>query len=342
MKISTPRVLGLAAALLIGTSGIALATPSGTSVTNSIDLSYETGGVTITEDDAATVTFLVDTGVDLIVEGQDAGNAITVTQGQDPAVLTYRLENLSNADFGFDINVTSAGTLGLTYDAAGGGAAGTYFVAYGTSPTYDAGTTTVYNTAGLVNIGDLSEGDEIYIFIVGNIPTTAVDGASDTFTVTATALEAGTNTAVTESGTGDPAAVDVVFADPGADGVESDDETATVAAPDLTATKTQTLISENLDGTFNCATGTADSAAEAFIPGACVEYTITVTNGSGATSAATNLSVSDSLPSDVTYVTHDAGTFDSVTYAAPVVTGTEATLAPGDTVTFTVRATVNN
>lgn len=342
MKVVSPKVMGLAAALLMGASSMALATPSGTPVANSIDLSYVTGGVTIDEPDAATVTFVVDTGVDLVVEGQDAGNAITVTQGQDPAVLTFRVENLSNDTFGFDVDVASSGTLGLTYDAVGGGAAGTYSVYYGTTPAYDPLTATLYDTAGNINVMDRAEGEEFYVYVVGNIPTGAADGAVDTFDVTATALDAGTNTPVTESGTGDPAAVDVVFADPGADGAETDSETATVAAPDLTALKVQTLVSENLDGTFNCATGAIDPAAEGHVPGACVEYTITVSNGAAATSSATSLEVVDVLPAEVTYVAHDAGTFDSVVVSGSTVTATEATLAPGDSISFTIRATVNN
>jgi uncharacterized repeat protein (TIGR01451 family) len=342
MRIPSFRGLGLAAALLVGTSSIALATPSGTTVTNTVDLSYETSGVPVTVDDAATTSFVVDTAVDLIVEGMDASNSVTATRNQAQAVLTFRVENLGNDTRGYDINVGRTGDIGLTYNAAGPGAPGTYFVAYGTSPTYSAGTSTVYNTAGLVNVSDLDEGEEFYVYIVANIPASVVDDQTDTFTVTATTLNAGTNVATTELTGQGVNNVDVVFADPGVNGFEADTETLVIAAPELTVTKTRIVIDENRQGTFNCVTGTADPAAAAYIPGACVQYTITVSNAAGASTAADDIVVTDVLPSDVTYATHAAGTFDSVVLSGGnTLTASEASVAPGGTVSFTIRATID-
>lgn len=341
MRIPSFRGLGLAAALLVGTSSIALATPSGTTVTNTVDLSYETSGVPVTVDDAATTSFVVDTAVDLIVEGMDASNSVTATRNQEDVVLTFRVENLGNDTFGYDINVTRTGTVGLTYDAAGAGTPGTYFVAYGTSPTYNAGTATVYNTAGLVNVMDRDEGEEFYVYIVANIPASVVDDQTDTFTVTATTLNAGTNVATTELTGQGVNNVDIVFADPAEDGLESDAETLVIAAPELTATKTRIVIDENRQGTFNCATGLADPAAEAYIPGACIQYTITVSNAAGSSNAADDVVITDALPADVTYVTHSAGTFDTVTLSGSTLTASEASIAPGASVSFTVRATID-
>lgn len=341
MRILSYRGLGAVSAVLMGSTSFALATPSGTLIGNTVDLSYQTNGIDVDVPAAATVTFRVDTAVDLLVEGMDAGNSITATRNQPQAVLTYRVENLGNLDFGFDIDVASTGNLGLTYQADGLGGPGTYFVAYGASPIYDPLTATVYNAAGLVNVDDLAQNEEFYVYIIGNIDSDVVDGNTDTFTVTARALNAGTNAPVTELTGQGINAVDVVFADPNEDGLETAIETLVIAAPELTATKLVDVISENRDGTFNCATGLPVAGAEAYIPGACLEYTISVTNAAGASTAATDLVLSDPLPANVTYVSHDIGTFSDVTLAGTTLTGDLATLAPGATAAFSIRVTVN-
>lgn len=341
MRILSYRGLGAVSAVLMGSTSFALATPSGTLIGNTVDLSYQTNGIDVDVPAAATVTFRVDTAVDLLVEGMDAGNSITATRNQPEAVLTYRVENLGNLAFGFDINVDSTGDLGLIYQADGLGGPGTYFVAYGTSPIYDPLNATVYNTAGLINTTDLAENEEFYVYIVGNIGADVMDGNTDTFTVTAQALNAGTNAPVTQLLGQGINGIDIVFADPGQDGQESDAETLVIAAPELTSTKLVEVISENRDGLFNCATGLPVAGAEAFIPGACLEYTISVTNAAGASTAATDLVLTDPLPANVTYVASDAGTFDDVLVAGTTVTGELATLAPGATAAFTIRVTVN-
>jgi uncharacterized repeat protein (TIGR01451 family) len=342
MKQTSPlKIMGLAATLLLGTSSLAFATPSGTSITNSVNLSYQTGGNTISVNNAASVTFVVDTGVDLLVEGRDAGNSVTATQGKTGAVLTYRVQNLSNATFDFDIDVARTGNLGLTYDATGAGTKGTYFVAYGTSPTYAAGTATVFNTAGVNKTISRTEGQDFYVYVVSSIPDTAIDGRTDTFEVKATVLNATTGAKVTELRGQGAGTVDIVFDDPNTDGTEKASENLVVTAPNLTAVKTQAVISENLTDAFNCATGTAVSGSEAFIPGACVEYTITVTNGTGATASATNLVFTDALPANTTYAAHNKGTFDTATNSNGTITASKTTLAAGASAAFTVRATIN-
>ena len=174
------------------------------------------------------------------------------------------------------------------------------------------------------------------------IPSSSSDGQSDDFTVTATALDPGTNTVTAETQTPTIGALDTFLADADADGVEFDAEDYTVSAPVLSATKYSTLISENLDGTFNCATGTLDAAAGAFVPGACVEYTISVENDDQATSDATTLVVTDSLPEDVTFVTvYSYSGFASVTESNGTVTASMPSLAKGATAEAKIRVTID-
>jgi uncharacterized repeat protein (TIGR01451 family) len=81
----------------------------------------------------------------------------------------------------------------------------------------------------------------------------------------------------------------------------------------LVTTKTVNVISENITGTFNCATGLAVPTARAFIPGSCIEYVVTVSNpdtGSKAgTPTATDIILSDQLDASLTFVSATATGF---------------------------------
>lgn len=334
--------LSAAAALALSTTLASAQAAPGTVVSNTIDLSYTSGGTTITRDDAATANFTVDRKIDLNVDGLNAGGIVYAEQAANDPVLSFLVENLGNDTQGFDINVASTGSLGLTYDPTGAGAEGTYWVVISSNATPGDPSEVIYNANGTINAGDLPAGGEYYVHVYANIATTATSGQSRSFDVTATALDAGTNTVTAEDRGNGINAVDTVFADPNEDGFESAAESLQIEAPDLSASKTVAVISENLDGSFNCVTGSPVAGAEAPIPGACLEYTISVTNASGATLAASNLQITDALPADVTYEGHNAGTFTTVTRSGSTVTGNLTSLAPGATASFTIRATVGN
>lgn len=336
-----PLVLSAAAALALTTGLASAQSAPGTVVSNSIDLSYVSGGSTITVPSAATATFTVDRKIDLNVDALDGGALVYAEQGADDAVLNFLVENLGNGTQGFDIGITTAGTLGLTY-ATTAGAEGTYWVTISTSPTPGAATETLYNVNGTRNAGDLPAGGRYYVHLYANVATSATSGQTRSFDVIARALDAGTATITAEVRGQGAGGIDTVFADPGADGRELATESLTINAPDLSATKSVAVVSENLNGNFNCATGAPVPGSEAAIPGACLEYTITVTNGAGATNAARNLVITDALPGEVTYVALNAGTFTTVTRSGRTVTGNLTTLAPGSTASFTIRATVGN
>ncbi len=70
-----------------------------------------------------------------------------------------------------------------------------------------------------------------------------------------------------------------------------------VTAPQLSASKSVVVLSEQLPGnTISCADGVENPTANlAPIPGACVEYTIEVTNAADASSSATNVAISDTV-----------------------------------------------
>lgn len=336
------KTIGLGAALLLGTSPAAFAagTEAGSLVSNSIDVTYQSGGQTVTNNDADTADFVVDYKVDLAIEGQDGGKTVTAAQGLNDATLDFLLTNEGNKASGYNVDVTSTGGIGLTYDPAGGGNPGEYSVYLSSDGVFDGGDT-VIDTNGVLNATDLAPDADTHVLVVANVPNSAADGQTDTFDVTATALDETTNTPTTETSVLDLSTEDVVFADPGEDGIETDAEDLVITAPQLTFSKTANVISENRQGGFDCATGAAVSGAEAAIPGACVEYTISITNDASATSPASTLQVTDAIPADVTYVTDDDGGFDAVSESGGTVTGDLATLAAGNTAEFTIRVTVD-
>lgn len=312
----------------------------GTLVSNTIDLSYTSGGSTISVPSAATATFTVDRKIDLNVDGLDSGAIVYAEQAADHAALSYLVQNLGNDTQGFDIDVLTSGTLSLAYDPTGSGTEGTFWVVISDSATPGAGSEVVYDATGTRNAGDLPAGGDYWVHLYVNVSTSAASGQTSSFQVTATALDSGTNTVTTEDRDNGLGGVDTVFADPDADGQEAASETLQINAPELSASKVLTVVSENLDGTFNCASGSPVGDAEAPIPGACLEYTITVMNAPSATLPATDLVIVDPLPSGVTYAGHTNSGFTSVTRSGNTVTGSLASLPPGGTASFRIRVTV--
>jgi len=331
-------------------AAFAAGTEAGTSVSNSIDVSYSSGGETITIEDADTATFVVDRRVDLSVEGQDGGKTVTAASGANDQVLSFLLTNEGNDASGYDLDISSTGTLGLTYDPTGAGTDGTYYTVLSADNSFDAGDTVV-DLTGATNTLDLAADGQSYVLVVTNIGATTADGLQDVFTVTATALDAGTNTVSqqTPDASMTLAAEDTVFADTDNDGTENDAETLVVTAPQLTFSKTVAIVDENIDGSLSaaaCASATIDASATAAVPGSCLEYTISITNDSSATSAASTIVIGDTIPAEETYAGSTTGDFDSVTYDAGTgvkgtVTGTLSTLAAGATAEFTLRVLVD-
>src|SRR6185369_17015351 len=85
--------------------------------------------------------------------------------------------------------------------------------------------------------------------------------------------------------------VDTVFADSGRENSENALDDYTVSAANLTVVKTSTVINDPVNSTTN----------PKMIPGATVEYCITVANAGGAATA-TNVTITDTLPANTSFV----------------------------------------
>jgi len=340
---------------LVALGGVAHAagTAPGVNISNSIDLSYDSGGDRVERSNAASVDFVVDRKVDFVLEAQTAGETLAVEQGAEDQFLVFYLENEGNDLSGYLLELTSSGSLNMQpsqnlTDPTVALAPGEYQVIIGTDPAQGHAGDTVYDSANPGNIGDLAADASRYIKIRANIPDNAPDGSSAQFALTATAVNAGNPAnapVVTVEQTGQGLdQVDTILADPaeGGKGAEASSSTYQVQAPQLSGQKTVEVISQNLNGSFNCATGNSQGTDLAAVPGACLEYQISVTNATGASVPASNLSVSDVLPDGLVYVEAQAGDFDAVSYdaATKTVTADLASLPQNQTAQFTIRVTI--
>jgi uncharacterized repeat protein (TIGR01451 family) len=289
----------LALALLVP-SAVFAATAPGVSVSNQATVDYEVSGLSQPTLTTASISFTVDRKVGVTVAWADAANVAVVSNEQN-AALKFTVTNDSNeavdiavsaiqnaVDFSVIINGVflddgdgvwegSAIDLPITYiDELGAGLSNTVW-AVGNIPA----------SATNTQIGSLHLLATIYN---GNDPGTL--NLADTYTQTAGANTVGIDTVFADS-------AGTEGTDGNRDAEHSDAGNFVVSAAALTIGKTSTIISDPFNG------GTNPKA----IPGAVIEYKITVSNGAGS-SPATNITITDSLDTAITsgYLTFNTGT----------------------------------
>lgn len=294
MKMST---LGLVLALLaLGTvrNAQAAGTAAGTDISNTATLDYQVGGNAQPTKTSNTLTFKVDRKINLTVARTDA-SIVSVSPGQNGAVLTFTVTN--NGNSAQDFSLQAIAEAAATADPFGGAIAdnldassAAVYVESGGSAGYQAAQDTA------TSIGNLAADGVKTVYIVLNIPNTALDTNVAVYGLRATARELG-GAAITETVGADTAGtMDTVFADAAGsddsarDAAHSARSAVKVASAQLSITKSSAVISDPTNNTTN----------PKAIPGAVVEYTITIANAAGAGAAATNISTSDSLNGEIT------------------------------------------
>lgn len=323
-------------------------TQAGTTITNTVTVNYQVGGVAQTAQTASD-TFTVDRKVNVTIA--EVGGTTQVSPGQTSAVLTYSVTNLSNATLDFALTATQQ---------AGGAAAhgGTdnfdttnarIFVDTNGNGTYDAGT-----DQQVTYLDELAGETSKTVFVVSDIPLGRATNDVAAYTLTATGKEGGAagtvGAALVQTAGANTAGMDTIFAD-GAGSTDAARDAAfsakddyTVLAAALSVTKVSKIISDPVSGTTN----------PKMIPGATVEYCITVSNASGGASAS-NVALSDVLPSTTTYLSSfgvllngtvtsgvcNADGTASGSYASGTVSGTLASVAAGAARTLLFRVTIN-
>ena len=305
------RLSVLTAALLLGQQALALGTDAGVTVSNQATVDYDVGGnaqTAIPSDPAGNsdpaagnpTVFLVDRRVNFTIVASD-GVHTSVAPGDVQAFAAFSLTNLSNAIMDWDltlVDLTSADPavngeddtnvvlINYTIRVANGDGAGGV-------PDFGA---------DLEFIDELGEDETVVIYVFADAPLTLVNDDVDNFTLNATAADHASATdtpgvldpLLTESGApDDPTIIDSVFANAsGADGGGN----ATESGSDGFIVDSAALLITKVAAVFSAPFG-SDKA----IPGAIIEYTITIDNNAG-DSDATNVSISDVIDSDVTLV----------------------------------------
>lgn len=289
------------------TSVFAQGTAPGTSISNTATLSYQIGGVAQTPVPATSSAFLVDRLVRVTVT--EANSLPTqVSPGATRQATTFTVSNTGNlaqaytfaaAELpnGATVTLGSLRTDNLALVAAPACAA---FVENGLDATG-------YNASGAnqdtaVAITSLAPGLSATVYVVCDVPLSATNGQIAIVSLTAiTAETAGcTSTgagcvATVESPRGvadDPTTVQIVFGDAAGseagdiarDGKYSARDAYLISAAVISVTKTFTLLCDPVNFNVNPRS----------IPGAYVQYTITISNGAGA-AAATLGNVADVL-----------------------------------------------
>jgi hypothetical protein len=295
--------LGLALALSAGLAH-AGGTPSNTTISNTATLNYTVSGVAQAAIGSSPggnsvgagtpTTFLVDKKVNLTVTATD-GTFVSVTPGSSAQVTTFSVTNTGNdaQDFALTSSQVASGQalFGGTdnFDATGCA----QFVESGATAGYQAG----QDTATFIN--SLAADQSKTVYVVCNIPAGQVNGDVAIVALTATAKVAGSGGtgALTQTVGANTAGVDIVFAD----GAGSDDavrdaafsarDAYKVSSSAITVAKTATLICDPVNSTTNPKN----------IPGAIVKWTVTITNGAGASASAILNTVTDTLDANTTF-----------------------------------------
>jgi hypothetical protein len=349
LRLRNPTAFGTIILAGISAPAFAAGTTAGSTITNTVSIGYSVGGVAQTAINASN-TFTVDRKITLSVT--ETGTTTTVVApGQIAAVTTFTVSNGSNATL--DLGLSVAQQVGGTAQHGGTDnfdvAAPTLYVDTNTNGVYDPGTDTVVSY-----LDEVAADTSRTVFVVANIPVARVNGDIAGVTLTAQARDggaAGTQGAVSVETTGaNTAGQDTVFADlAGAtdaarDGQFSARDDYTVSGALLTITKTSKIISDPSNNTTN----------PKMIPGAIVEYCIQAANAAGG-AAATNVAISDMLPTQTTYLTAfgiqingtvtsgscDANGTAGGTFSSETISGTLASIPAGSARTLYFRATIN-
>jgi uncharacterized repeat protein (TIGR01451 family) len=311
-------------ALFAAQGAQAVGTDSGTSVDNRATVSYAvgsttqpviesspTGNTTSGVGNGADTSFVVDTRIDLTLTELSGGYTVSSAGGVNE-VLVFTLANTGNSTQDYSLSavdqVGGADPFGGTdnFDAT---VVGTFVDANGNG-IYEPGT----DTATFVD--ELAEDGTVAVFVVRNIPGGQANGDVSAINLTAQVAQSGgvgvqgADILTDDAGIADdPATIQIVFADGAGDtdaandGAFADTDAFRIGAAQITVSKASAVVNDPVNGTTN----------PKAIPGATIEYTVTVANAAGASAAATNVQVTDSLNAEIT-----AGTvaFDANGYAA--------------------------
>ncbi|MFZ5757616.1 MAG: hypothetical protein ACOY3X_11970 [Pseudomonadota bacterium] len=281
--------LGTVLTLALAPSAFATGTDAGTNITNTASVDYTVGGVNQPDETSTTDDFEVDRRILFTVTTTD-GNEL-VTPGASNQALTYRIQNDTNGTVDFYLSVTQDGT-----DDFDGSGTVEFYLDDGDG-VFDGGDTLITYLDNVPEY-DGTAATQRVVHVVYDIPTGLANGDLANVTLTAQATPDGSVAATpyTETATDTAGTVDTVLGDAAGDtdatrdGRHSDTDTYEVQTATITVSKTSRVISDPFNNTTN----------PKRIPGATIQYCITVQNGGSA--AADAVVITDAIPTGTTYV----------------------------------------
>jgi uncharacterized repeat protein (TIGR01451 family) len=309
--------------------------------------SSPTGNATPGVNAGTDTTFVVDRRVFFSVTA--IAGATNTVPGATGVVRAFTVANTSNAPIGF--RLTSANVASPTDDFDVTPNPPDVRVDSATHPVGSSYPADAYDSSAdtATNILILGEDEEVTVYVIGNIPLTALNGWDANVTLAARAIEptsgnvGAVGTDINATAGANTAGIDTVFGAAVSSGSATATTVYTVSSATLTVTKSIAVLDDPVNGGSN----------PKAIPGATLEYTIQVQNLGGTT--ADTVVVTDPIPANVTYVAgtltrNGAGVTDSDSdgdggqvNGTPVtsVAVTVPTIATGATATVTFRVTVN-
>jgi uncharacterized repeat protein (TIGR01451 family) len=302
-----------------------------------------------TQVNSAPAQFVVDRKIDLdLIETNTAPT--NTTPGATAVVTTYKLTNTGNGAQGYDFTAANVG--GTVFGNADAYDVNNLQVRVSSAACTPATTTTpVYAAETATTVPTLAEDACVYVFILADSPVAALNAQASNVRLTAISREATTladldaAAAAALTVADDPNTVQIVFADSATggqtarDGREFADDQYYIVGPSLVATKVAAVQVDALQ-----------PSNPKPIPGATVQYTITLTNSGAAPADA--VGISDAVPANTTFVCGsmtlngnpvadppNCATTPPASLSATV--GTLSNVAPNNVATFVFRVTIN-
>ena len=324
----------------------AAGTPANTLISNTATLVYDVNGVSQPNITSPAATFLVDNKVNL---GVATSNSPTiVTPAQLKAVTTFTVTNFGNAVQDYALtggNVAGAPTVFGLVDNFNALACSTFAETNGTAG-YQAGADTA------TFIDELAADASQDVYIVCDIPAGQLSNDQAVTELTAVTRAGGTSglgAVLTQTaGVDNPAAVDIVFADPDTLAANANGTIPRQIPRDATAFARDAYrvaaVTANVNKTATCSPTPSDCSQAK--TGTVITYQIQVNvTGSG---TANGLIVTDPLPSDITYVVGTlnvapAAVSTSVTAGTATIDLGNVAVTPATPKTFiiTLKASIN-
>jgi uncharacterized repeat protein (TIGR01451 family) len=277
----------------------AVGTDAGVQITNQATVNYTVGGVAQVPVQAQ-AQFVVDRRIDLTVVEVGGAATTPVSPNQTNQPTTFTVQNTGNSTQELAVAGTNRPNGEVLFTRTDNSDVNNLRVYLDDGDgVFDAGDT-------LVTFVSLLEDQTITVHVIADIPPAATNGQVANVRLNAQATVAGTNGGTPETqsaGADQPNVVDIVFADGNAggnvarDGQGFADDQYVVVAAAFTATKAATVVSDPLNNTTN----------PKAIPGATVEYAITLANAAGAGAGVTGLAFNDPIQADTTFVANAYG-----------------------------------